>query len=439
MLTKRVKSFPSTNAVEDGSGPEQSLRRYRHIALAVLAALTGILLLSASLARVSGAVVASGAVAAASKVKIVTHPTGGVMAAILVKEGQRVKAGDALIRFDTHVAAIAADMNEMSLDQLLAQRARLIAERDGLPSIAFSPGSASSEAATGERRLFALRRKALAVEQAQLGERNRQMEEQIVSYQAQITAYRQQQALIEPERAGVRRLWERKLVTINRLNELERTAVSLNGSIAALEGDIAQTRARMAEIRQQSIQLVQQHRSDAATLLAETEQRIGEQRQRAANASESFGRTTVQASASGVVDQLAFTTIGSFIPAAQPILRIVPDGPLAIEVRIAPADREQVRTGQKARIAFPALNRQMTPDVHGKVNFVSAETTEDPRTGQHYYSARVAIPHKEVKRLGIGLVQGMPAEIYIETAPRSLLSFLTKPLADQFSRAFRES
>lgn len=438
MFAKRAEGLPSAKAMGSADA-EETLRRYQHVALAVLAALVVMLLLSASLVRVSGAVVASGEVAVASKVKIMTHPTGGVIAAILVKEGQQVRAGDALVQFESHVAAVDASANEISLDQLVAQRARLIAERDGLSAITFPPGLAPSTVRASEQSLFALRRNALKVEQAQLSERQRQMEQQIVSYQAQITAYRHQQALIEPERAGVRSLWERKLVTINRLNELERTAVSLNGSIAALEADIAQARARMAEIRQQSVQLVQQRRSDAAALLAETEQRIGEQRRRAASASENFDRTTVRASTSGIVDQLAYTTIGSFIPAAQPILRIVPDGALAVEVRIAPAHREQLRTGQKARIIFPALNRQTTPDLHGRLDFISAEATDDPRTGQRFYSARVAIPKKEMGQLDVQLVQGMPAEIYIETASRSLLSFLTKPLADQFYRAFRES
>ncbi len=444
MFVKRIPAPPSSPVAkaDTDSGltpdPRQSLRHYQRIGLALLALLLLSLLLAASLVRMSGAVVGQGELVVASKVKTVTHPEGGVIAALLVKEGDRVRAGDPLIRFDSSVTEVSAAMSDMSLDQLLARRERLRAERDGLTVLRF-PATASA-AAMDEQRLFALRRAALSGEQAQLRERMRQREQQIANYQAQIAAYRQQAALIEPERQGVRDLWERRLVTINRLNELERTAVSLQGSIAALQADIAQARAGIAEIRQQSIQLTQQHRSEAATLLSETEQRIAEQRQRAAGATDSFERSTVRAPASGIVDQLTYTTIGSVIPPAQPILRIVPQGPLEVEARIPPTGIDQLHKGQSARIGFPAFNRQTTPEIHGTLDFVSAERIDDPQTRQSYYIVRIALPPAELQRLdGLKLVPGMPAEVYLETGSRSLLSYLFKPLADQFARAFREN
>jgi HlyD family secretion protein len=444
MFVKRIPAPPSSPAIEAATDsgltpdPRQSLRHYQRIGLTLLALLLLCLLLAASLVRMSGAVVAQGELVVASKVKTVTHPDGGVIAALLVKDGDRVRAGDPLIRFDSSVTEVSAAMSGMSLDQLLARRERLRAERDGLTAMRFP--STASDAAVDERRLFALRRAALSGEQAQLRERMRQREQQIASYQAQIAAYRQQAALIEPERQGVRDLWERRLVTINRRNELERTAVSLQGSIAALQADIAQARAGIAEIRQQSIQLTQQHRSEAATLLAETEQRIAEQRQRAAGATDSFERSTVRAPESGIVDQLAYTTVGSVIPPAQPILHIVPQGPLEVEARISPSEIDQLHKGQRARIGFAAFNRQTTPEIHGTLDFVSAERIDDPQTRQSFYIVRIALPPAELQRLGgLKLVPGMPAEVYLETGSRSLLSYLLKPLADQFARAFREN
>jgi HlyD family secretion protein len=446
MFVKRIpppQSAPDEEAEAEANAdsapdPRQSLRRYQRIGLALLGLLLLCLLLAASLVRLSGAVVGQGELVVASRVKTVTHPNGGVIAAVLVREGDSVRQGDPLIRFDSSVTQVSAAMSDMSLNQLLARRERLRAERDGLPTLRFP--STASDAVADEIRLFALRRAALSGEQAQLRERVHQREQQIVSYQAQIAAYRQQAALIEPERQGVRDLWERRLVTINRLNELERTAVSLQGSIAALQADIAQARAGIAEIRQQAIQLTQQHRSEAATFLAETEQRIAEQRQRAAGATDSFERSTVRAPASGLVDQLAYATVGSVIPPAQPILRIVPQGPLEVEARIAPSDIDQLHTGQSARIGFPAFNRQTTPEIHGTLDFLSAERTDNPGTGESFYVARITLPPAELQRLGgLTLVPGMPAEVYLETGSRSLLSYLFKPLADQFARAFREN
>ncbi|MCF8708540.1 HlyD family type I secretion periplasmic adaptor subunit [Rhizorhapis sp. SPR117] len=427
--------------------PRQSLDQHLRLGMMVVGALLLCLLAAATLVTITGAVAGAGQVAVASKVKSVAHPTGGVIAAILVQDGDRVKADAPLIRFDTRVAGVSASMSAMNLDQLLAQQARLQAERDGLSLIHFPAGltlhadPSARQAMAGEQRLFQLRRAALSGQQAQLAERVRQLQQQIASYQAQIAANQKQSALIEPERKGVRNLWERKLVTINRLNELERTAVSLEGNVAALQADIAQTRARIAEIRQQSIQIVQDSRSQAATQLAEVEQRLADQQVRTASAGDTFDRSVVRAPADGIVDALAYTTIGGVVPPAQTILRIVPDtGPMTVEAKISPADIDQIHTGQPARIAFAAFNRQTTPQLQGVVSLISAERFDDPRTGQGYYAVRIDVPETELQRLGgLQLVPGMPAEVYIQTGGRSLLSYLTKPLQDQFARAFREN
>lgn len=443
-VPSQAPALPETEELLD---PQQSLRQHLRLGLAVLGAMLACLFAAATIVTIAGSVVGAGEVVTTAKVQTLSHPTGGVIAAILVKDGDRVQASDPLIRFDTTIAGVDASTSEMSLDQLLAQKARLLAERDGHAVLAFPPALATSaassarEAVAGERRLFTLRRAALAGEQAQLNERIGQLRQQIAGYEAQITANRQQSALIAPERQGVRALWERKLVTINRLNELERTAVSLDGAVAALQTDIAQARAGIAEIRQQSIQLIQQQRSSAATQLAEVEQRLTSQRLRVASATDSYDRTVLRASASGIIDQLAYTTPGAVIPAAQPILRIVPDkGGMTVEARIAPIDIDRLHRGETARVTFSAFDRKTSPSLDGILDYVSAERVDEPQTGRSYYRAKIVISPADLHKLGgLKLVPGMPAEVYIRTGQRSLLSYLTKPFADQLARAFREN
>lgn len=427
---------PVAEADEALPDPLPSLRRQLRLGLILLSILFACLLLASSLVRVDGAVIASGDVVPATAIKTLSHPTGGVVAALYVKDGSRVRAGDPLIRFDTTVSGVEAAASGQNLEQLLAQKARLVAERDGLRTIRFPSSllASAANAVAGETRLFALRQSAQAGEQAQLGERIGQLREQIVSYEAQISANRKQLLLIAPELEGVRDLWRRKLVTINRLNELERSAVSLEGNIAALQADIAQTRTRISEIRQQAIQLGRQYRSEAATALAETEQRIAAQQVRTASATDTFGRSIVRAPAGGIVDQLTYKTIGAVVPPTEPIMRIVPDGSImAVEIRIAPNDRDQLRPGLAVRVKFPGFNRQTTPDVDGRLERISAEPAQDPRSSIKYYLARISLAATDMK-----LVTGMPAEAQIRTGDRSLLSYLTKPMRDQVSRAFRE-
>jgi HlyD family secretion protein len=381
-----------------------------------------------------------------SKVKKIAHPTGGVIAEVYVRDGARVKAGDVLMRLDNRVSGVSANVSGEGLDQLLAMRARLEAERDGRPGILFPAeltrrSDPSARAAMSEEaRLFRLRREARIGMHTQLSERVRQLDQQIRGYQAQIAASQRQSELIGPELAGVRELWEKKLVTINKLNSLERTAVDLDANVASLSANIAQSRARVTEIRQQMIQLDQDSRSQAGAELSEVVAKLADQQVRSVSTDDVFDKSVIRAPYDGVIDKLAFSTVGGVVPPAETILEIVPDSDqLTVEAKISPADRDQLRLGQDATLSFSAFNVQTTPQLDGKLVHISAETTVDERSGTSFYKVRVDVDEQQLKKLGaLKLEPGMPVEAFIQTEDRSLLSFIIKPLSDQLGRAFRE-
>jgi len=112
---------------------------------------------------------------------------------------------------------------------------------------------------------------------------------------------------------------------------------------------------------------------------------------------------------------------------------------LEIEARIQPQDIDQLRIGQPALLRFSAFNQRTTPELNGEVIRISADVTEDPKTGARYYTIRVGVPESEVVRLGgLKLVPGMPVETFMQTQSRTVMSFMVRPLQDQLSRAFRE-
>jgi HlyD family secretion protein len=209
--------------------------------------------------------------------------------------------------------------------------------------------------------------------------------------------------------------------------------------VASLNANIAQARGRITEIRQQAIQLDQDSRSQAGAQLGEVMKLQADQQVRAVGSDDEFTKSVIRAPYDGVVDKLAFTTIGGVIPPAQTIMEIVPDSDqLTVEAKISPADVDQIRIGQPAMLRFSAFNAQTTPEVEGSLVHVSAETTTDERSGMTYYTVRLDVDQQEMRRLGgLKLVPGMPVEAYIQTGERSLLSFITKPLRDQVNRAFR--
>lgn len=427
--------------------PQEGLRRSFRAGLITIGLLFLGLFALAGLIGTRGAVVGSGEVTIESRIKKIAHPNGGIIAEVKVREGQRVKKGDVLMRLDDTVTGASASATGDTVEQLLASAARLAAERDGAASITFPPSltqdptPAKKQAMAEARRLFNLGRNARANELSQINERVRQTQQQIGSLEAQKSAAQKQANLIQPELEGLRSLRERELVTVNRLNQIERTAVDLQGAVASYSAQIAQARARIAEIRQSGLQLTQDARTRAGMELEDVQARLNDSKIRSASASDAFSRSLVRAPYDGVVEKMAYTTVGGVIPPMETIMEIVPtQDALTIEAKVSPYDIDQLSIGQATTLRFSAFNAQTTPQINGTLGHISSERVTDERSGQSWYKVRVEVPEEEMKRLGdLKLVPGMPVEVFIQTRERSLLSYITKPLRDQFSRAFREN
>ncbi len=444
--------LPATVSLHDDliptiEDPQEGLRRSFRTGLITIGLLVVGLIAMSGLIGTRGAVVGVGEVAVESRVKKIAHPTGGVISAVNVREGQRVRKGDILLRLDDTVSGASASATGNTYEQLAAAAARLQAERDGATDVTFpasltdSTTPAKQFAMEQARQLFVLRRDAHRNEMAQIEERIRQTQQEINSLQAQRTAAQKQVRLVQPELAGLRSLRERKLVTVNRLNQIERTAVELQGSVASFDAQVAQARARIAELRQSALQLTQNFRTLAGTELVDVQSRLNDSRIRSATATDAFNRSLVRAPYDGIVDKMTYTTVGGVLPPMETIMEIVPtQDALTIEAKVNPYDIDQLSIGQPATLRFSAFNAQTTPQINGKLEHISAERVTEERTGQSYYKVRVDVSEKERKRLGnLKLVPGMPLEVFIQTSERSLLSYITKPLRDQFSRAFREN
>jgi len=167
---------------------------------------------------------------------------------------------------------------------------------------------------------------------------------------------------------------------------------------------------------------------------------LNQQQLRKVSAADQKDRTEIRAPYSGTIEKIAFAAIGDVVRAAEPIMEIVPDHDLmVVEASIDPNDIDQVRVGQTARVRFTAFNRAATPEIPGRVIYVATDRTDNQETRQAFYTVRIAVDQAAIAREGLSLRSGMPAESYIETGNRSLLSYVTKPLRDQFMRAFRDN
>ena len=398
-------------------------------------------------AVISGAVVASGSLVVDSNVKKVQHLTGGIVGELRVRDGDRVRAGDIVVRLDETVTRANLAIITKGLDELMARKARLESERDGADTLVFpaqllaGAGDLDRAAAIdSERKLFNLRRTARNGQKAQLQERIAQLQEEIVGLTAQQNSKAKEIALIERELAGVRELWRQNLVQLTRLTALEREAARLDGERGQLIAAAAQAKGKIAETALQILQIDQDIASDVAKELREVDGKIGEFVERKVAADDQLKRIDIRAPQDGTVFQLAVHTVGGVITAGDPIMLIVPEADnLSVEVRVNPQDIDRLQLKQKAILRFTAFNVRTTPEIEGTITRISADTSTDQRTGQSYYTVRIAMAADQVERLGdVKLLPGMPVEAFVQTGERTMFSYLMKPLHDQFVRAFRE-
>ena len=401
----------------------------------------------ASTAEISGALIAPGTLVVDSNVKKVQHPTGGVVGELRVRDGDRVKAGDILIRLDETVTRANLAIVNKGLIEFYARRARLAAERDGADSVAAPKELADKagdpdvkDALWSERKLFELRRTARLGQKDQLRQRINQLQEQIVGLTAQQDAKSKEMSLIDKELEGVRDLWAKNLVQLNRLTSLEREEARLQGERGQLIAAVAEAKGKITEIQLQILQVDQEFTSDVAKELRETDSKIGEYVERKVTAEDQLKRTDIRAPQDGVVFQSTANTVGGVITAGDPVMLIVPEtDTLLVEAKVDPKDIDQVQLGQHVVLRFSAFNMRTTPEINGAVARVAADTSTDQRTGQNYYLVRIAMTAEEIERLGdVKLTPGMPVEAFIQTGERTVLSYLVKPLHDQLMRAFRE-
>jgi HlyD family secretion protein len=373
--------------------------------------------------------------------------TGGIVGELRVRDGDRVRAGDIVVRLDETVTRANLAIVTKGLDELTARKARLESERDGSDTIIFPAqllaGAGDPDRAAAmdsERKLFNLRRTARNGQKAQLRERIAQLGEEIAGLTAQQNSKAKEIALIERELAGVRELWKQNLVQLTRLTALEREAARLDGERGQLIAAAAQAKGKIAETTLQILQIDQDIASDVAKELREVDGKIGEFIERKVTAEDQLKRIDIRAPQDGTVFQLAVHTIGGVITAGDPIMLIVPDADnLSVEVKVNPQDIDQLQLNQKAILRFTAFNVRTTPEIEGTVTRISADTSTDQRTGQSYYTVRIAMAADQVERLGdVKLLPGMPVEAFVQTGDRTMFSYLMKPLHDQFVRAFRE-
>jgi len=400
--------------------------------------------------EISGAVIASGRIEVDRNRQVVQHLDGGIVAEILVDEGDTVEAGDELILLDDTLIKSEIKILEGQIFELMARRGRLEAERDGIPSITFDENLKTAAAEdrniadllNGQARLFEARRDTLEQEIAQLGKRRLQITDQVSGIQAQSVSLGTQLELIDEELASQQQLLDKGLAQAARVLNLRREQARLSGQVGELTASKAQAEGRITEIDIEVIKLRAMRREEAITTLRDLQYRELEMVEQRNVELERSERLSIRAPVSGVVYGLNVFAEKSVIVPADPLLYLVPqDRPLFIAAQIEPIHIEQVHGGQSVVLRFATFDQKTTPELDGTVSQVSADIFTDEATGMSYYRAEIVLNDGELRKLpdDLYLIPGMPVDGFLKTDERTPLEYLIKPFTDYFAKAFRET
>ena len=427
----------------------RSIRRHVLIGGLLLLSTFGGFSLWAFQAPLAAAVIAQGSFVATGENKIVQHLEGGIIAEILVREGDFVRQGDVLLRLDNTAAETTNRELRLRQIRLEATEARLLAEHlrqdhpvfsDELEALRIDPEVASI--LESQEVSFIVTRSGLMNDLAIIDRNIDALAFRETGYLSQRETLDDQIELLQEELDGLEKLLERGFVRRTDVLALRRATLEGAGQIARLDaelGEIAETRSRLTNQRNRTLD---EYSRNALAHLQTIQSELESVREQLRRSQSVLTRTEVTAPASGTIVRLYYNTTGGVIETGRAIAEIIPaDAPLIIEAMVARADIDSVQTGQHAVIRLTALNQRTTPVLNGRVDYVSADaiaSTSD-RKAREVYVVRIAIePHELARVRGFSPTPGMPAEVMVQTAERTFAQYIVKPITDSMSRAFRE-
>jgi len=430
----------------DGDGPP-TLRGAVVAGTATIVLAFGGFLGWAFLAPLDSAAIGAGAVIADSHRKTIDHLEGGIVRQLLIKEGDRVDAGQVLVRLEDRQARAVLGQVRGQYFATRAQIARLLAELEDAADILFpddlSTAAESTQVAelvNTQRRYFRARRRShdglIAVHRKRLA----QLGAEISALGAQEGAAVERLGFAREELASVRALLSKGYERKPRLLKLQSDIAALKGRRGQLRASIAKARQEIAETELEIIGIDNQRRTEIVGELQGLQERVGDLRERLDAALDVLERTTVVAPLGGKVVALKVFTVGGVIGAGEPILDLVPeDDELIVAARINPTDIDVVRVGQAASVTLSAYKQKKVPPISGQVIHVSADHLADKRTGEPYFEARIRLDAASLgANPGVELYPGMPTETAIATGERRAIDYFLSPITQSMRRAFTE-
>lgn len=401
----------------------------------------------AGFAPLDKGVVSPGTVTISGNRKTIQAATSGIIRNIAVRDGDKIKAGDLLVQLNQVQAQALVDSLRDKYYTMLATEGRLLAERDGVSKVTYSPAfdmvkdkPRVAEIMALQTQLFNARRLSLKSEtdgykQAMDGVRFQLegLQESRVNKEIQLTSLREQMS-------GIKQLTIDGYLPRNRYLELLRQFSEVNSSISEMTGRIGQLQKQLQEFRQRIDQRFADYRREVRTQLSQTQMDTNELYNKLEMASFDLSNTVITSPVDGTVVGLNIFTQGGTVEMGEHLMDIVPsEATLIVDSRLKVELIDKVHNGLPVDLMFTAFNQNRTPKIPGTVTLVSADRLVDKTNGEPYYQMQVTVTPEGMKMINSDNIRpGMPVDVFVKTGARSLLSYLFKPVLDRTHTSLTE-
>ena len=357
--------------------------------------------------------------------KTIQHLEGGIIDQILVKEGQMVNEGDVLLYLHDIKAKTEQQILKERLWTMQLQKERLKAEKENnqtlnltdffseVGELSPSDNDKLQEIAANQLRLFKAKKDKRSGEV-------RVLEKKLKSAETRLKLFQKELGLIKP------------LVDEDNLPVLRE--LDLQKSIAETDEQAETTRLQIANYKNDDL-------SETLKEIKESDMEIVGLYNQLAASKDVLKRSAVTSPNTGKVMNIKYHTIGSVVPPGGEMMSIIPQHEeLIVEAKIKPQDIDNVAIGLKAKVSLTAYKGKKVPKINGEVINVSPDIITNEQTRESYFLARISISKKDIEKLKskVELYPGMPAQVFIITGSRSLISYMFTPISDSAYKAFRE-
>ena len=422
-------------------------RLYTRMGWLIVIAGMGGFMIWASVAPLDKGVPLSGTVIVSTNRKTIQHPTGGTVDAILVKDGQQVKAGQGLVRLNEVQVTANAEMIRVKYFTARAAEARLIAERDGKEVIEFPPELHNEKNdpriainLAMQEHLLSSRLAAIKSELAAIDENISGLKLQTTGLEESRDSKKQQMEFLKQQLEGMRELAKEGYVARHRLLELEQAYAQISSAISADIGNIGRGQRQISELKLRRVQRHQEYQKEVRSQLADVQKEAESLANQLRALDYDLANAVVRAPVDGTVVGLSIFTVGGVVSPGAKMMDIVPSGDaLNIEGQLPVHLIDKVHSNLPVDLVFSAFNQNQTPQVPGVVTHVSADRFVDERTGLPYYRVIAKVAPEGMKLISdLHVRPGMPVEMFVKTGERTMMNYILKPMVDHLRASMTE-